>query len=39
MSSSKHKNIPVKPETAERLYERKEYDETWDETIRRLVDD
>jgi hypothetical protein len=35
MSSSEYTNIPVKPETADELYEDKQRGESWDEFVRR----
>lgn len=39
MSSNSYHHIPVKPETADELYERKRRGESWDETVRKLLDD
>jgi len=36
-NQSEYANISVRPETKEQLHDRKRWDETWDETIRRLA--
>lgn len=37
--SSNLKNIPVREDTAEQLSDHKGYGDTWDDVVRRLIDE
>lgn len=36
---SEYHSIPLKPDTADKIHEHKQRGESWDETVRRLIDD
>jgi hypothetical protein len=37
MSKSEYTNIPVKPDTADELFEKKKRGESWDDCVRRTL--